>query len=199
MSQNCASVIVGTNNTSQIVVGQNSKNVLVNMGDSSVTAQTNTTEVIAIGQSENITVTDPSENITVVTDSVITINESGANEVLTTTSTALEPITALQVVASYETGLRVASSYNIDHIDRLYGIAISSGGIGDVITLVTFGEYTNVAFSFDITKALYLGDNGALIQSEDLVNQIYSAKIATTLTSNKILVNIQEPRELYIN
>lgn len=58
-----------------------------------------------------------------------------------------------------------ASKSTPDHISRVLGITLAAAAVNAAVDVHLFGEVTNGAWTFDTTKLIYLGDDGALAQS----------------------------------
>jgi len=98
-----------------------------------------------------------------VLSSAITSNSaSGAG--LVTIKTAGAALSGHRVVVTESGVLQYASNLVESHALSLTGLTLSAVSTGQSVELHTFGQLTDPSFSFDVTKAIYLGVDGSLIQ-----------------------------------
>lgn len=127
--------------------------------------------------------------------SIITIN-TGETTALVSPFTALEDITAYDVVVAFGSGIRKATVTDISHVTNVVGIAITSALSGESVNIVTHGRVSNPAWSWDDTLPVYLSHvPGELLQddNEALVNgALFSVRVGNVRDSDTVDVNIQQ-------
>ncbi len=89
---------------------------------------------------------------------------SGADSALKTTGIAGATLSGHRVVVSENGVLQYASNLVVSHTLSLVGLTTGAVTAGQQVSVHTFGELTDPSFSFDVTKAIYLGNDGGLIQ-----------------------------------
>jgi hypothetical protein len=84
----------------------------------------------------------------------------------TVTLTAGQNINAFSAVAVHADGLAyIASADNADDAGRVVGVAVSSALVGDPVQIQGEGTIDNNGFLFIAGKNVFLGINGALVQT----------------------------------
>ena len=80
-------------------------------------------------------------------------------------------------------------------IDAGMTIGVTTGAalIGALATLQTFGEMSDVSFSFTPGAAIYVGTNGMLTQTPPSGGAAFSQIIGVAITATSLFLNIQLP------
>jgi len=77
-----------------------------------------------------------------------------------------ENISALRVITVNEDGEGIyADSNTVTHANLIAGISYTAGLEGESIKVIHQGKVQDSSFSFDMTKPIFLGTNGVLIQT----------------------------------
>ena len=97
------------------------------------------------------------------------------------------------VTADSVTHVSYAQSTNATKA-RVLGLALSTGGIGDTISILLFGNDLDVSYTFALNTALYLNLNGLF--SETPVSSGWLVNVASSNGSGSIFINIDEPIEI---
>lgn len=80
-----------------------------------------------------------------------------------------------------------ADNTNLNHINKPIGISTIASTKGEEITVVFYGEVEADLWNWDITKPIFISQNGVLIQ--DFTGGGFACVIARPVTSKKIFVN----------
>jgi len=80
-----------------------------------------------------------------------------------------------------------ADNTNLNHINKPIGISTIASTKGEEITVVFYGEVEADLWNWDITKPIFISQNGVLIQ--DFTEGGFACVIARPVTSKKIFVN----------
>lgn len=75
--------------------------------------------------------------------------------------------------------------------DHLLGVSSNAAAAGDPVAVVTYGPLEELSWTWDTTKLLFLGSNGAIVQVQPVTG--FSAQIGFPLTTTKIFVSLQRP------
>ena len=129
-------------------------------------------------------------NVPIVISSpiVFTGSVSGDIDQIRPTFTAGEAISALRIVASDDAGnVLYADPADPDSCRRLVGLSISSALLGETLETFREGKYVDGAWSWDITKRLFLGAGGTITQ------------VAPTTGISVVLGHAQKPNTIFLN
>lgn len=100
-------------------------------------------------------------------------------------ATAFEPITAGQVIViRTDEKAALASADNITHAGRICAIATTSAGVGDIVGFARVGEQFGT-FGFIAGRAVYLGLNGGMTQSQSV--GLFQQELGVALASDRVI------------
>lgn len=109
---------------------------------------------------------------------------------------ANEHISALRVITSNVSGKIIYADKRSEELSkRTLGISIKSAAPGEYLDYVIYGIIEDSSWSWDISKNIFLGYNGALVQTIPLKNE-YVVQIAKPISSQKIKVEIGQTYKL---
>lgn len=91
------------------------------------------------------------------------------------------------VVLNANTQTILASSKNLNHINKVLGIRDSSGNT------VSFGIITNNNWNWEPETTLYLGDSGDITTVSAVDGSLFSLSIGYAVANNKVLVRVGTP------
>lgn len=87
--------------------------------------------------------------------------------------------------------LKYADIGNIESIKKIIGITVNSGNVDDLINVRNFGEVVEPSFNLDVTKSIYLSNNGLYTQIYNENNVCLILGKAISVTS--MFIDIQQP------
>ena len=88
--------------------------------------------------------------------------------------------------------LYYASCDNLDDVERILGLSLNSADPGGSVRVLTFGRCEDTSFNFDVSKPIYLGKNGAVVQDIDN-GTVFIQRLGRVLKNNEILIDLDEP------
>lgn len=80
------------------------------------------------------------------------------------------------------------------HINKVYGISIGAGSIGQNVTIRTYGKLEEVTWNWIPDRLIFLGNNGLLTQTPPTTG--FRCPVAFPLTSTVIHIDIKESIQL---
>ena len=87
-----------------------------------------------------------------------------------------------------------ASCSDISSIRRIIGITNNAAVTDDVLVVRKFGVMTEPTWNWDINKPVYLGIDGALIQTPEVwPTSLFTIILGYPISATKMLVNISTP------
>lgn len=131
-------------------------------------------------------------------ENLVDFTKTIANEILdlkkeTIAVVAGETISALSCVYYKEGVVKILDYTDENNIDFILGIALSTGNIGDKITVKRIGFLQDNFFNFSLGK-VWLGAFGSLTQTPP--SDGFYLEIGVAVENNKLLLNIQNPIEI---
>lgn len=113
----------------------------------------------------------------------------GSNDHIDLSIDAAQDILAYKIITVNTSGDAVyASSDNLDHVNRILGIAKGSVQTGHKVHIRNKGLLSNSGWSWTPNQILYLGLNGDITANPNI--GLFSNSIGFAVTNNIILVNI---------
>lgn len=85
-----------------------------------------------------------------------------------------------------------ASCNEIGDVGRILGMSLNSADVGHTVRVLTFGRCEDSSFSFDVTKPIFLGLNGQIVQ-ELPGEAVFIQRLGRVLKSSEILIDLDEP------
>lgn len=105
-----------------------------------------------------------------------------------------EAITSKRLVSA-DSGTHVSHAQSNDASkSRVLGLALESGNIGDEVSILLFGNDTDVSYSFSLNDPLYLNLNGEF--SSTPPSSGWLVNVASSNGTGSIFINIDEPIEM---
>jgi len=103
-----------------------------------------------------------------------------------------ETISAHRIVKRGLDGkLYYASCTNLDDIDRIVGLSLNAAEAGGVVRVLVLGTCKDPSFNFDVTKPLFLGVNGRLVQYVPDV-ALFVQRLGRVVGPQEILIDLDE-------
>lgn len=87
--------------------------------------------------------------------------------------------------------LEPADNRNRDHMTRLAGITLFDAAEGEVIKVRRSGSVSEQSFNYDVTKPLFLGQDGSIVQTAPLMGII--CNIGLCISTTEIIIDIGTP------
>ena len=88
--------------------------------------------------------------------------------------------------------LYYASCDNLGDVERILGLSLNSADPGGSVKVLTFGRCEDISFNFDVSKPIYLGRNGTVVQDVD-DGAKFIQRLGKVLKSDEILIDLDEP------
>jgi hypothetical protein len=82
-----------------------------------------------------------------------------------------------------------ASGSNVVHANKIIGITTGAASVNTQAEIQTYGELSEPSWSWDASKPLFAGLNGALTQAPP--SSGFVQQVASVISSTKIFINIQ--------
>lgn len=99
---------------------------------------------------------------------------------------------AFRAAAVNDDGEIVIANYtNLDHVDRVVGIALTAAGIGNNVIVQNLGRITNSSWNWDVGKGIFFDENGILTQGVPIYG--FWLYVAKPITSTIIDVFVRTP------
>lgn len=114
----------------------------------------------------------------------------GVNGSCAITAACGEILSALKVVRSSLTGVRLASADDGISVESVLGITLTAANLNESVQVIVSGEMQDASWNWVAEKKLFLGLNGNLTQSVPTTGQLICLGVA--ITANKILVHIRD-------
>lgn len=90
--------------------------------------------------------------------------------------------------------LAYASAANLAHMGRLVGITLGAADAGANCAVQNFDQIEEPSWAWDITKPVYLADNGMLTQQLPTAPALkFSMVVGFPISSTSLFVNLREP------
>ena len=86
----------------------------------------------------------------------------------------------------------LATALNVNHATRVVGISLTSALAGSQVQIVTDTFVTDLTWNWDISRPLLLGDEGQIVQTP-IVGATFNLQVASTVSNQKIAVDVEEP------
>lgn len=133
-------------------------------------------------QTQSISIDDIKTYITRTTDQI-------ATNIITID--AGEYVGGHRVVAQVNGSVVMASNLNLSHMNNILGLTLGPANLGGELQIQFSGYIVEPSWSWNLTKAIYLSTNGLLTQTMPTTG--FLQQIGTVISSNKVLISIQEP------
>jgi len=88
--------------------------------------------------------------------------------------------------------LYYASCDSLGDVEKILGLSLNSADPGGSVRVLTFGRCEDTSFNFDVSKPIYLGKNGAVVQDIDN-GAVFIQRLGRVLKNNEILIDLDEP------
>ena len=103
-----------------------------------------------------------------------------------------QDISAYRVVIVGNDELVYYADYtNSSHPYRIAGITVNSIPVSGNVRIQTFGELRNTSWNWNLSKSIFLAENGRLTQIPPEIG--FSIEIAKPITTDSIFVNVEQP------
>lgn len=112
--------------------------------------------------------------------------------IVSKTYTASEAISALKMVAS--SGLNTIGVADKDSLPETLGMAVTAGGIGSDIEVVTFGQVDDASFTFGVNACLFLDSTGSITATAPTTGN--NVPIGKSLANGSIFIDIDNITKL---
>ena len=86
----------------------------------------------------------------------------------------------------------LATVLDLTHATRVVGISLTSALMGERVEIATDTFVVDTSWNWDVTRPLLLGDQGQIVQAP-IANATFNLQVASTTTSNRIAVDVEEP------
>lgn len=107
--------------------------------------------------------------------------------------TASVPIGGHRVVYYNDLGnIAYADPSSIACLNKIIGVTENSASPGDSVNIIRSGKITDLSWNWDVTKPIFLGTSGTLVQVLS-VGSIIEHIVAIPRSSTEIFITIREP------
>jgi len=117
------------------------------------------------------------------------VSTAGAS--LLNTQVAGEVLGGHRLVNLINGELFYASSDSSSNIGKLYGMTTQAAELGTSCSVLICGDWTEFSWNWDVTKKLYLGTNGVIVQ--DPPSSGFILNIGLPITSISVSLRIESP------
>lgn len=102
-----------------------------------------------------------------------------------------ENILKYKVVIINNDNFYIADKNNLTHINRIVGISLNNGSTGMMISVIPHNEITNLSWNWNLSKNIYLGNNGNLTQ--EIPENGFIQEIGFPTKPNTMFIFIRNP------
>jgi len=95
------------------------------------------------------------------------------------------------VVYGSDSKMHYADCQDLTHANKILGITLQAGVADEVIILQAFGQISDSSWTWDVTKAIWLGSNGLLTQT--IPSSGFIIKIGEPSSQTSFIVRIKMP------
>lgn len=103
------------------------------------------------------------------------------------------PVSGFRFMAYASDGtLELADNRNRAHMNRLAGISLTDAAEGEVVKIRRSGSVSDQTLSYDVTKPLFVGQNGVIVQVSPTNNNCFVCNIGMCIAPTEIIIDIQQ-------